>query len=247
MMPSLLKLQFETYAQLNSHKVKVKSATDRVTQWLQLVHNPYIAFSGGKDSLCVLDLIRKQSSQIPAVYIDADCAFPEVKKLLNDTENCLFFPADEPFLSTLASIGLSTDEVESKTMQTTVYGPIKKLIEQYNFDGVAYGLRADECRGRALHAYRRGAVFQYKRDWVWGCQPIWDWNYHDVWAYIISNNLSYAETYDKLWDAPIEDQRVSYWAGETKRRYGRYAWLKRNYPDLFKKLCAVVPEVSFYV
>jgi 3'-phosphoadenosine 5'-phosphosulfate sulfotransferase (PAPS reductase)/FAD synthetase len=82
---------------------------------------------------------------------------------------------------------------------------------------------------------------------VWQCQPLGHWAYDDVWAYIVSNNVPYAGTYDKMWDMPEDDQRVSYWAGETKRRWGRYAWLKRNYPELWNKLTAALPEVRQYV
>ena len=104
----------------------------------------------------------------------------------------------------------------------------------------------DSRHARKMNALR-GPVFKYKRDGLWGCQPIVEWRYNDVWAYIVSNNIPYCRTYDKMWDMPEADQRISYWAGETKRTYGRWAWLKRNYPDLFNKLAAQIPEVRGYV
>lgn len=247
MMPELHRKRFELYARLDIHKRKVTQSQERVTKWLKLVSRPYIAFSGGKDSTCVLALVREQAD-IPAVYIDAECCFPEVRQLIDATPNTIDFPAVEPFLDTLARFGMDSGApLDKATMRSTVYEPIKQMIEQYGFDGVAYGLRADECRNRAMHAYKRGAIFQYKRDGLWGCQPIWDWSYNNVWAFIVSNSLPYSGTYDLMWDAPIEDQRVSYWAGETKRRYGRWAWLKRNYPDLFAQLCKRIPEAAGYV
>jgi len=138
-------------------------------------------------------------------------------------------------------------ELERETMRTTVWEPISRLIAEYHFDGIAYGLRAEESRGREMHAQTRGAIFRYKRDGLWGCQPIHDWIYNDVWAFIISNDLPYCGVYDKMWDMPEEDQRLSYWAGETKRRWGRWAFLKRNYPDLFNRFAAEFPEVRCYV
>lgn len=247
MMPTLLKKQFELHSQLARFKRRIVEAQWRITDWLSRVKNPYIAFSGGKDSTCILALVREQRPETPSVYIDADCAFPEISDILAATPNLIKIAASEPFLDTLSRFGLDNAKLEKETMRTTVYEPIKRLLAEFSFDGVCYGLRAEESYGRRKHAQVRGATFQYRRDRVWGCQPIHDWTYEDVWAFIVSRNLLYAGTYDKLWDAPKEDQRVSYWAGETKRRWGRFAWLKRNYPDLFNRLAARIPEVRAYV
>jgi 3'-phosphoadenosine 5'-phosphosulfate sulfotransferase (PAPS reductase)/FAD synthetase len=244
--PDHYRLRFTLWARTRQHQWRVQQAAQRVTAWLTHVQRPYVAFSGGKDSQCCLHLVRAQAPDTPAVYLDAQCAFPEVTALIEATPHCLAFPADEPFLTTLARYGLHDDRLERATMQTTVYGPVQRLLAQEGFDGVCYGLRAEESPQRQRHAQARGAVFQYRRDGVWACQPLWDWRYNDVWAYILTHDLPYCGVYDRLWDAPEADQRVSYWAGETKRRWGRYAWVKRNYPGLWNQLVAAVPEVTAY-
>lgn len=244
-----LRLRFELHVKLKLHEWRIKSARQRIAEWLALVKNPYVAFSTGKDSICTLYLVREQRPETPAVYFDANCAFPESEAMLTQTENVVIYPALEPLLETFRRFGGfdSGAELERETMHTTVYEPIKRLIAEYGFDGVAYGLRAEESHGRAMHARARGAIFQYKRDGLWACQPIHDWSYNDVWAYIVADNLPYCGVYDKMWDMPQEDQRLSYWAGETKRRWGRWAFLKRNYPDLFNRFAAEFPEVRCYV
>jgi len=244
-MPPDTRLKFLLYSKLAVHKRAVNQAKANVTEWLTRVSNPYIAFSGGKDSTCVLNLVREQRPETIAVHFDADCNFPEVDIAVNNMPNCLIRKSDEPYLETLSRFNFGEDEGDF-TMKSTVWNPIKRLISEFNFDGVCYGLRAAESHGRRMNA-KRGAVFQYKRDDLWACQPIVKWNYNDVWAYIVSSNLNYCGTYDKMWDMPEDDQRVSYWAGETKRTYGRWAWLKRNYPDLFNLLRAKFPEAASYV
>lgn len=242
------RLRFEMHATLPVFARRVERAEARVADWLAQVENPYVAVSSGKDSTVILNLVRSLAPEVPAIYLDADCSFPETYAWLDATPNVLRFPADEPFLDTLARHGLDGGaKLDRATMQSTVWGPIKRLVAEHGFDGVCYGLRAEESRGRAMNAYVRGAIFQYKRDGLWACQPIWDWTYNDVWAYIVASNLPYCGVYDRMWDMPEADQRLSYWAGETKRRHGRYAWLKRNYPDLFFRLCARIPEARSYV
>lgn len=247
-MPAALRAGATAHAMLGLFARRVKRAEAHVAEWLARVERPYVAVSSGKDSTVILDLVRRQRAQTPAVYIDAECSFPETLEWLAATPNLLRFAADEPFLDTLARHGLEGGKaLERATMQSTVWGPIKRLVATHGFDGVCYGLRAEESRERGLHAFTRGAVFRYQRDGLWACQPIWDWSYADVWAYIVSRGLRYCGVYDRMWDMPHEDQRLSYWAGETKRRHGRYAWLRRNYPDLYRQLVERVPGVRSYV
>jgi 3'-phosphoadenosine 5'-phosphosulfate sulfotransferase (PAPS reductase)/FAD synthetase len=247
MMPPNILLRFQLYSRLHQHKRRVEWARQRVSEWLEKVENPYVSFSTGKDSTCVLHLVREQAPDTPAVYWDADCAFPESKLVLSQTENIIVFKTDEPFLKTLKRFDFSDPKLENETMKTTVWGPIRRLQEQHDFDGMAYGLRMEESRGRELLGRQRGSMFYHHRDKVWACQPIYDWLYDDVWAFIVTNRLAYCGTYDKMWDMPEREQRISYWAGETNRERGRWAWLKRNYPELFNRFAAEFPEARCYV
>jgi len=241
-------MRFLSHALLPVFSRRVRRAEERVAEWLAQVARPYVAVSSGKDSTVILDLVRRQRPETVAVYIDADCSFPETMRWLETTPNLIRFPADEPLLDTLARYGLDGGaELERATMQSTVWGPIKRLLAEHHFDGMCYGLRAEESHGRRMHAAARGAIFTYKRAGVTACQPIFDWKYDDVWAYIASRSLPYCGVYDRMWDMPMEDQRLSYWAGETKRRHGRYAWLRRNYPDLYRQMVVRVPSVTRFV
>jgi len=133
-------------------------------------------------------------------------------------------------------------------MRSTVYRPIRTLLAQYHFDGVFLGLRSEESYGRRKLAQVRGQLFWQKRDQLWECLPMARWTYLDIWSYILSHDIDYCAVYDKqmrLGLAP-EDCRLSYWAGETKRTWGRWAILKRGWPDLFNHLAAEFPEVRGY-
>lgn len=242
------RLRFQLHARTRRHQFMIRLARERVGEWLALVERPYVAFSTGKDSTCVLSLVREQRPDTPAVYFDADCAYPESATMIAVTPGVMVWPADEPLLDTLARYGLEAGaELEQATMRTTVWGPIRRLLAAHAFDGTALGLRAAESFGRRLNARTKGAVYRYKRDGVWACQPIFDWSYDDVWSYIVANDLTYCGVYDKQWDMPEANQRLSYWAGESNRQFGRYAWLRRHYPELFNRLAAQFPEARNYV
>ena len=252
-MPRLHKKRFILYSKKPIFQKRLSDARQRLRDFLDVVKNPYIAFSGGKDSHVCLSLAREiaEATDIPAVYFDADCAYPEVSELLTETPNCIEFPASEPFLKTLAKHGLSHPKIEEITMKTTVYEPIAALLEKYRFDGGIYGLRAEESQARRWHARRNGAIFQYSdqsiHKGIRQCQPIHDWSYEDVWAYIVSEKINYCKTYDKKWDMPEAEQRISYWAGESNRNFGRYAHLKQEYPELFNQLIKACPEARQFL
>lgn len=225
----------------------VEQALERISQWSSLIEQPYIAFSMGKDSTVALHLTRTILPGCIAIYIDADCAFPEAYELLRATPNALSFPAQESFLDTLERMG-GVDggrELENETMRTTVTHPLAQL-RKLGYDGHIVGLRAEENRGRVMNLRKRGFIYHHAGYDMMVCQPIADWSYDDVWAYIFSNDIEYCKTYDKMWHMPREWQRISYWAGETARRWGRWSWLRQNYPDLFDKLVSRFPEAGRY-
>lgn len=242
--------RFLLHAQLSQHIKQVGKARSLIAAALTQCQNPYIALSGGKDSLVAADLVWDQRPETPAVYYDAVCAFPETYALLDRLEEqgrpIIRWPC-EPFLETLERLGgPDAPGVENATMESTVYAPIRSLLAAYPFDGVFVGLRLEESRGRRMLTVARGQNFHNQRDGIWQCLPVAQFTYADIWAYIASNRLDYNRVYDKMEDLPERERRVSYWAGETNRHMGRWVWLKHHYPDLFNRFAERFPEVRWY-
>lgn len=210
---------------------------------------PYLAFSTGKDSQVLADLVWEQAPETPAVYFDADCAFPESRRVLWETaleHNLIAWPC-EPLIDTFERLGGPTAPgIEYQTMKSTVWGPIEELLKRNDLDGVFVGLRSQESHGRDWLRKRQGSLFWAKRWGIWEYNPLLEWTYNDVWAYIVSRDLSYNRAYDRMWDMPENEQRVSYWAGEMLRTHGRWAWLRRNYPGLYNQFIDRFPEVARY-
>lgn len=244
------KAAFLSHASLRGHRKIVRRSEALIGRALERMENPYIAFSTGKDSTCVAELVWQQRSEVPAVYFDAQCSFPESAAYLNRMETegrrIIRFLC-EPLLETFMRVGGPTSLYsERETMKSTVYRPIAELIQRHGFDGTFVGLRAAENWGRTQLYKYRGGLFWHQRWGLLECIPVADWSHNDVWAFIFSNGLDYNQIYEKMRDMPIEDQRISYWAGETKHRHGRWAFLRRHYPELYNEFVALFPEVAGY-
>jgi len=248
-MSQMLRLRFELHARKKIYHYRVAQAQRLVKDTLAKSDNPYIAFSTGKDSLVMAYLVWEQAPDAPAVYFDADCSYPESRELLQQIaqEHPLTIWPTEPLLDTFERLGGPTAQgIEYQTMKSTVYEPIERLLNEFHFDCSFVGLRAEESWGRKQLQRYRGGLFWHKQWSLWECCPVISWGYNDIWAYVVSNKLEYCKVYDRLWDAPEEDQRLSYWAGETKHRYGRWAWLRQLYPGLYNEFVDRFPEIARY-
>jgi len=245
-MPTMKRIGFESHAKLDVFKRKVEQAQNLVEKALKQMDRPYCAFSTGKDSQVASHLVWSVNPNIPGVYWDADCAYPESYEYLDliAQERTIIKWKCEPMLDTFERLGgPDAPGIENATMKSTVYDPLKELLAKYHFDGVFVGLRAEESRGRANSIKYDGTLWQYKRDDVLRCLPVAHFSYKDIWAYIVSCNLPYNRIYDKMWNMYEREQRVSYWAGESNRSMGRWYLLRTQYPELWNKFAARFPEV----
>jgi len=232
---------------LGEYQKRLKRARATISSALEKGARPYIAYSTGKDSTVMAHLVWEQAPDVPGVYFDADCAFPESTELIereSKKHTIIKFPTDA-LLDTLKEHGGPMAKgIGERTMQSTVRKPLQQLRKKYNFDVSFIGLRADESDGRAKLIQSRGLLFQ-RKDGTWECLPVGFFDFWDVWAYIISNGVDYNRAYDKMLDMPERNRRISYWAGETGVTFGRYSFLKRHYLDLYTKLCQEFPEIRF--
>jgi 3'-phosphoadenosine 5'-phosphosulfate sulfotransferase (PAPS reductase)/FAD synthetase len=47
----------------------------------------YISFSGGKDSTVLLDIVRRDYPDVPAVFVDTGLEYPEIREFVKKFEN----------------------------------------------------------------------------------------------------------------------------------------------------------------
>lgn len=247
-MKKILSIGYLAHSMSDTYKRRMEKARQNICESLRISMKPYIAFSTGKDSTVLANLVWEQSPDTPAVYFDADAAFPEslesLERYSNRKEVIIF--KTEPILDTIARAGGPTaHNCEARTLENQVHIPVKNLLKEYDFDGAFVGLRAEESQGRKKNLRVRGPIHFSKQYGIYSFWPIGHLTFDDVWAYILSNDIDYCALYDKQFEMglPFEDCRLSYWAGETNHEFGRWIVLKRGWPELFNKLADRFPEV----
>lgn len=98
------------------HKIQV--TTTRIIEWYEYYNGQvYVAFSGGKDSTVLLDIVRRLYPDVPAVFADTGLEFPEVRKFALSQENVVVVKPEMNFRKVIETYGYP---VVSKRVVDTV-------------------------------------------------------------------------------------------------------------------------------
>jgi len=68
--------------------IKIKMSLDRIQEWYEAWNGQvYVAWSKGKDSTALLDLVRSLYPEVPAIFCDTGLEYPEIRKFGRDIPN----------------------------------------------------------------------------------------------------------------------------------------------------------------
>ncbi|KAB7740955.1 phosphoadenosine phosphosulfate reductase family protein [Nostocoides sp. F2B08] len=240
-------------------------------------HEGYVAFSGGKDSLVVLDLVRQVAPDAVVMFFDSGLEFPETYAYLEQLTalwslNLHVIPARMTTLEVLAGNGgwdhRALDLGVPNLHQVLIVEPAA-IGHRAHGPGELWGVRAQESRGRAagyVNALRSATcrctttcTTQQRRaqhgglisrvDGTVAYGPVWDWHTDEIWGHISRNQLPVNPVYDKLrrLGAPEHFLRVSAMIDGSRLEEGRITWLRRGWPTLFEELATVLPRLREFV
>lgn len=126
---------------------KIQITTARIIEWYQHYDGKvYVAFSGGKDSTVLLDIVRRIYPDVPAVFSDTGLEFPEVREFVKSCENVTIVRPEMNFRKVIEVYGYPV--VSKRVADTVEYGHILWLEHNYacrvENDAVAYGALSTE-------------------------------------------------------------------------------------------------------
>jgi len=208
-----------------SLELKVDFALELIEKSLKQRVKPFIACSFGKDSMVVLDLVRRVNKDVPVVFCNTRCEFPETILFKNmivkewDLEYIELLPyknmtwrkcADKYGLPCMRIPG--TKRHAPRCCYYLKEKPAEVFYTSTQADLVFTGLRAYESRNRRLFTIRMDknkklvdgtwtcAHYYYMKTYsLWKANPIIKWTKKEVWDYIHSRGLPINEVYLK-WD-----------------------------------------------
>lgn len=198
--------------------------------------SPYVLFSGGKDSLCLLhyinSLAKSINKQITALHADTTAGFQEVEQYVQEVCSTLNIPLVtvrplHNYFSLAKRWGIPG--VKSRwCCKTLKVAPIRRYLSNVDGDVVIFdGIRATESNIRATYL----PIWYHPSFRCISVSPIFHWSDLKVQEYIENNDLP-------LSPAANLNTSAECWCGAYKARDDFEALLKVH-PEIFDKLVEV--------
>jgi len=85
---------------------KLKLSIKRIIEWYEYHNgNVYVAFSGGKDSLVLLNLVRSIHPKVVAVFNDTGLEYPEIIEFVKTIENVIWLKPEMNYYQVIKKYG----------------------------------------------------------------------------------------------------------------------------------------------
>jgi phosphoadenosine phosphosulfate reductase len=175
---------------LESLDLKIKNSIDILKQY-EPKDGYWVAFSGGKDSIVIYDLVKKSGVKHEVHFNQTTIDPPEIYKFINDNypETIWEIPKRSMFAAIRAR------QVPPTRMRRYCCAELKELHGIGRV--VVTGVRREESNSRKDRPVYGES--HYNENTIY-CNPIVDWTLQDVWDYIRANNLKYPSLYNDGYD-----------------------------------------------
>ena len=105
---------------------KILMTRQRIREWVEHYGEDgvYVSFSGGKDSTVLLDIVRRDYPNIPAMFVDVPTQFPELRDFAKTWDNVTIVKPHISFMEVCEKYGFP---LISKEVSECVWGARKYL------------------------------------------------------------------------------------------------------------------------
>lgn len=209
MMPPSWRDAFANHARTLEHRAALDDARRRIDEAMGSYHLAYVAFSGGVDSLCCLDLVAHSGMTFVVGHYDfgrpdtkASNVFPEWLEREVESVVCGYYglPLNvttkrRNFSSTEAMTAGRHALVDVHVVDDELFWILgsHSTARSLGCTCSVVGLRAQESRKRK-HRTASGDWVSQDMPEVW---PVAQWSDMDRWAYVVMHNLPYSMVYDR--------------------------------------------------
>jgi len=178
------------WAGTDAFKSKLHEAERIIDEALATHDKPYVAYSGGKDSSCMLHLVLRRCPDIMVLHWDYGPYY------IPDWLRSEFIENAKKIGAVNLRIETSKDYLRLKRHAINVLGReyMGKLIPSLaseGYDLCFVGLRREESLKRRRRIDAKKSITEIPECW-----PLANWSWRDVWAYIFAKNIPYASIYD---------------------------------------------------
>lgn len=187
-----------------------------------------VSFSGGKDSLVMLELVLEQRPDIPIWWFDWGWDYPETHAFVDATERRLGRPVQRMRFEPGELLYGEDSHDRSNHLAHRVFREV--------VDGSFIGLRKAESKTRKYVLDWRGTLYRVQERQQWRCCPMADWTVEDIWRFIGARKLTYCEAYDALHDycmIPPGELRIGPLVATAAWQFGSLEVAKRAWPELY--------------
>lgn len=228
-------------------KRKIDKSISIIKKMLSVSNNPYLALSFGKDSLVMLDLVRKIKPDVNCLFLKSEESY-----LLYDYENVI---------NQYLKKGLNLEIVDTKRLSENNFdwsesrkaGKNDFLLNPFfnNWDGIFMGLRIEESKARRITLIKKDnnvigdKIMQYKtgkRKGMYRCCPVAHWTEFEIMLYLNENKLPFLDVYKN----GSHIRTTARLTGDAARQHSLF-WVKQNNPENFNKLLKMIPELRHYL
>jgi len=190
-------------------------------------NNVAVSFSGGKDSLVVLDLAERTGVK-KAVFCDTTIEFKETVEYVKQIQNYYNIKIDviKPrisFFEIIQCVGIPSRKLRW-CCDVFKFAPLANYARENNIKAFITGLRRTESNTRSEYT----SIDYNPLVPIPQINPIVDWSTKDVWEYIHTYNLPYNPLYEYF-------GRIGCWCCPYKTK-SEWELIKKLFPERVERL-----------